>query len=96
LLQFDRLAPFIILLVGITIVQQTLGMFIEPNLMGHALNLSPLVVVISLIVWGMIWGIAGMFLCVPLTVIIMIILANFPSTRWITVLLSKTGHFRHV
>lgn len=96
LLQFESFAPFLILLIGITVVQQALGMLLEPNLMGHALNLSPLVVVISLFVWGMLWGIAGMFLCVPLTVILMIILANFPSTRWITILLSKTGRFRQV
>jgi predicted PurR-regulated permease PerM len=58
------------------------------------LNLSPLVVVMSLILWGMLWGIVGMFLCVPITVIIVIILANFPSTRWVAILLSKAGTLR--
>jgi predicted PurR-regulated permease PerM len=58
------------------------------------LNLSPLVVVMSLILWGMLWGIVGMFLCVPITVILVIILGNFPATRWVAVLLSKEGQAR--
>jgi AI-2 transport protein TqsA len=94
LVQFESLVPFVVLLVGITIIQQLLGSFIEPNLMGMTLNLSPLVVVISLIVWGIIWGVVGMFLCVPITVIIVIILANFPATRWVAVLLSKAGRLK--
>ena len=94
LVQFESWKPVIILLVGITVIQQALGNFIEPNLMGMTLNLSPLVVVMSLILWGMLWGIVGMFLCVPITVILVIILGNFPSTRWVAVLLSKEGQAR--
>jgi AI-2 transport protein TqsA len=94
LVQFESLVPFVVLLVGITLIQQLLGSFIEPNLMGMTLNLSPLVVVVSLIVWGLIWGVVGMFLCVPITVIIVIILANFPATRWVAVLLSKAGRLK--
>ena len=94
LVQFESWKPVIILLVGITVIQQALGNFIEPNLMGMTLNLSPLVVVMSLILWGMLWGIVGMFLCVPITVILVIILGNFPATRWVAVLLSKEGQAR--
>lgn len=92
--QFDSLAPFLIVGIGITAVQQLLGSVIEPNLMGHTLNLSPLVVFVSLILWGYIWGIVGMFLCVPITVALVIILSNFPSTRWVAILLSKGGKIR--
>lgn len=92
LVQFDDTwAPFIVLVVGITLIQQLFGSFIEPNLMGMTLNLSPLVVVMSLIIWGIIWGVVGMFLCVPMTVIMVIICANFPGTRWVALLLSKRG-----
>jgi predicted PurR-regulated permease PerM len=84
----------LILFIGITVIQQTLGNFIEPNLMGMTLNLSPLVVVMSLILWGMLWGVVGMFLCVPITVIAVIIMANFESTRWVSILLSKAGQLR--
>jgi AI-2 transport protein TqsA len=59
--------------------------------MGESLNLSPLAVIIALIVWGSLWGIVGAFLCVPLTVILVIVMANFSPTRWVSILLSKTG-----
>lgn len=94
LVQFEEWRPVVILVVGITIIQQFLGNIVEPNLMGITLNLSPLVVVISLILWGMLWGVVGMFLCVPITVILIIILANFPSTNWVAILLSKDGTVR--
>lgn len=94
LVQFESWRPVVVLVVGITVIQQTLGNFIEPNLMGMTLNLSPLVVVMSLLLWGMLWGIVGMFLCVPITVILVIILGNFDSTRWVAVLLSKEGQTR--
>jgi len=94
LFQFESLRPVLILFIGITVIQQTLGNLIEPNLMGMTLNLSPLVVVMSLILWGMLWGVVGMFLCVPITVIAVIIMANFSSTRWVSILLSKAGKLR--
>jgi AI-2 transport protein TqsA len=70
-------------------IQVLLGNYIEPRMVGRSLNLSPLVVILSLAFWGAIWGIAGMFLCVPITVAIMIILSQFPSTRTIAILLSN-------
>ena len=64
---------------------------LEPRLMGSSLNLSALVVILSLALWGSIWGVAGMFLCVPITVIGMIIFSHFPATRSIAILLSNDG-----
>ena len=92
--QFTSLGPFLAVGIGITAIQQTLGSIIEPNLMGETLNISPLVVFGSLILWGYIWGIVGMFLCVPITVVIVIVMSNFESTRWVAILLSKTGQVR--
>lgn len=92
--QFTSLGPFLVVGIGITAIQQLLGSIIEPNLMGETLNISPLVVFGSLILWGYIWGIVGMFLCVPITVIIVIVMSNFDSTRWVSILLSKTGQVR--
>lgn len=94
LVQFESWAPILIVVIGIICVQQLMGSIIEPNIMGESLNLSPLVVVISLILWGHLWGIVGMFLCVPITVILVIILSNFEKTRWVAVLLSKNGTLR--
>ena len=59
--------------------------------MGNSLNLSPLVVMLSLALWGSIWGIAGMFLSVPFTVILMIIFSHFPKTKPIAIILSQNG-----
>ncbi len=91
LIQFPTLVPFFIVLGGIGMVQVIIGNVVEPRLTGSSLNISPLVVILSLALWGSIWGIAGMFLCVPLTVIIMIILSHFERTRPIAILLSGDG-----
>jgi AI-2 transport protein TqsA len=89
--QFDHLGPFLAVGLGISAIAQVMGNVVEPNVMGESLNLSPLAVIIALIVWGSLWGIVGAFLCVPLTVILVIVMANFSSTRWVSILLSKTG-----
>ncbi len=76
------------LLVG---AEQAMSSGVEPRLVGKSLNLSPLVILISLAVWGSLWGFAGMLLAVPITVTIMIILTQFQSTRPIAILLSDSG-----
>ncbi|MEO0548525.1 MAG: AI-2E family transporter [Pseudomonadota bacterium] len=77
---------------GVSFWQFTIGNFVQPRIMGDTLNLSALVVLLSLAVWGAIWGIAGMFLSAPLTVVMMILFAQNPSTRWIAILLSANGN----
>lgn len=78
----------LVLLVG---AEQTMSSAIEPRLIGKSLNLSPLVILLSLGVWGTLWGFAGALLAVPITVTVMIILTQFPATRPIAVLLSDNG-----
>lgn len=63
--------------------------FIEMKLMGDRLNLSPLVILISLIFWGTLWGPIGMLLCIPIMVMINIVLAHIEITRPIAVFLSE-------
>jgi predicted PurR-regulated permease PerM len=58
---------------------------------AKSLNLSALIVLLSLAVWGALWGAPGMFLSAPLTVLIMIVLAQIPGARWIAVLMSANG-----
>ena len=89
--QFDTFVPALIILVVSGGLQTVIGNVLEPRLMGRSLNLSAFVLIVSLFVWGAIWGVAGMFLCVPITVILMIICSSFERTRPIAVILSSDG-----
>ena len=78
--------------VGFVVVNVVIGNFIDPYLMGRTLGLSTLVVFLSLVFWGWMWGSIGMLLSVPLTMIIKILLDNTDDLQWVAVLLdSKKG-----
>jgi len=68
-------------------VNVSIGNFIEPQVLGQGVGLSPLVVVTSLVFWGFVLGPVGMVLAVPLTVILRIALDSQPQTQWLAVLL---------
>jgi len=70
------------------------GNILEPDLMGKSLNISPLVIIISLVAWGAMWGVAGMFLSIPITMVAILIMYNFDNTRWIALLLSRDGKLK--
>ncbi len=91
LIQFGEFVPFLIILFGVGTVAMLVGSFVEPKLMGNTLNISPLVAILSLAIWGSIWGIVGMLLCVPITVAMIIIMSQFEQTRSIAILLSEKG-----
>ena len=91
LLQFGDFKPFLILLAAIGVIQFLIGNVLQPRLSAKTLNLSQFVVILSLFVWGAMWGIVGMFLAVPITAILMIVFANFPSTRVLAAVLSESG-----
>lgn len=74
---------------GYLAVNVLMGNLIEPRYMGKGLGLSPLVVFLSLILWGWLLGAAGMFLSIPLTMIVKIALEQTPSTQWLAVMLSN-------
>lgn len=90
-LQFGEITPGILVLSIVGSIQMIVGNFIEPRLMGNTLNISPLVVFLTLAIWGVIWGISGMLLSVPITVILIIIMSEFPGTKPFAILLSQTG-----
>lgn len=92
LVQFpDSFWPAIILFVALQSIFFVVGNVIYPRMQGDSLNMDPTVVLLSLAVWGALWGVPGMFLSTPLTVAAMVILAQFEGSRWIAILLSEDG-----
>lgn len=92
LVEFTDLTRVAMVSIGVGAWQFIIGNFIQPRLTGDSLNLSTVVVLLALAIWGALWGIAGAFLAAPLTVMLMIVLAQFPTTRWIAILLSADGN----
>lgn len=74
-------------LIAYVAVNLIIGSIVEPKLMGQGMGLSTTIVFLSLIFWGFVLGTAGMFLSVPLTMAIKIILEHNPKTRWIAIVL---------
>jgi predicted PurR-regulated permease PerM len=72
-------------------VQIILGNFVQPKLMGKGSNLSPITVLVSLAFWGMIWGIVGMIMAIPIMSVVVIICSQIPSARFVAILLSEKG-----
>ena len=75
------------LLICMGIIQFSIGNVLEPRIMGRTLNLSPMIVILSLIFWGYIWGVAGMVLAVPIMATVTIVFENFDSLRFLSVFL---------
>lgn len=90
-LQFGNFSPGLLVLLFVGTIQVVIGNFIDPRVMGNSVNLSPLVIILSLAFWGAIWGIPGMFLSVPIMVIIVIAFSKMPRFRPLAIILSGTG-----
>ena len=91
LLQFTDTTPFVLTLVIVGLIQIIIGNILEPKLVGNSMNLSSLVAILALSLWGLIWGTTGMILSVPITVIMVIIFSKFQSTKAIAIMLSDKG-----
>lgn len=76
------------------VINVLIGNVVEPRLMGRQVGLSTLVVFLSLVFWGWVFGPVGMFLSVPLTVTAKLALESGPRTRWIAVLLGSNVEFQ--
>lgn len=89
-LQFnDEIWKPIVIAVSLVGIQQGIGNWIEPRMAGQRLDVSPLLIVLSLTFWWTVWGIFGAILAVPLLVIVRIILDNIPETKPIATLISN-------
>ncbi len=91
LLQFGTFTPAIVVLVLVGAVQILVGNVLEPRLLGSSMNISPLVTILALSFWGAIWGVTGMILSIPITVVLLIIFSQFEGTRPIAIMLSEKG-----
>jgi predicted PurR-regulated permease PerM len=87
-LQFDSLVQPLLVLILLGGVQMVMGNVLEPRMMAFSLNLSALLVLVSLIFWGWLWGIWGMILAVPLTATIKIFFENIEPFGPVSVLMS--------
>jgi len=88
LMQFDGGARLLMVLLVPGVVQVALGNVLEPKMLGESLNLHPITVLLSLIFWGMLWGMAGMILATPITAVLAIVLDRLEPTRPVARLLA--------
>lgn len=86
-----NLMKFVYVFAAMEVIQIIIGNFVQPMIMGKGSNLSPITVIVALAFWGMLWGIVGMILAVPITSVMLIIFSQVPSTRWIAIILSEKG-----
>ena len=94
LIVFDSVIDAVFMGIIITAIQFTIGSIIEPKFQGDRLNLSPLMILLSLAVWGAIWGVVGMFLAVPIMVTINATLAQFETTKPLAMFFSSNGEIK--
>jgi AI-2 transport protein TqsA len=88
LLQFPGAGTAVITLAGLTAVQMTIGNFFDPRAMGRSLSLSPLAVFTSMVFWGWMWGVAGVFLSVQLTVLLKLLFEHVEPLRPLALLIA--------
>jgi len=91
LLQFATVWQAVVIFVVIQVVATIVGNMIYPRLQAETQNIDPLVTILSLSFWTLLWGLAGAFLAVPLTLMSMMVFAQFDRTRWVAGLLSNDG-----
>jgi AI-2 transport protein TqsA len=75
--------------VGLLAIEQIIGNFLDPRLQGRQIAVSPVVVLVAILLWGWIWGVAGALLAVPVTVSLLVTFAHVPALRPVALLLSN-------
>lgn len=88
LVQFDSFGTAIVILIILIVLANVVGNIVEPQVLGDKLDLSPILLLLSLIMWGYVWGVMGMILSIPIMSMIKIVLMNFESTRPVAILMS--------
>jgi len=93
-LQFTDLSPVLLVILLPVIVHIIIGNILEPKIFGQAFGLHPITIILSLIFWGMIWGIMGVLLAAPITAIVKISFERFETTKQIARLLEGKIHLK--
>jgi AI-2 transport protein TqsA len=91
LVEFDAHWHALAVLGGLSVINFGIGNILFPRMAGRSLNLDPVVILLALSFWGLVWGVPGMFLSTPLTVTLMVVSEQFKGARWIAILLSSDG-----
>ncbi len=81
IIQFDSVWAITAIVALPGVVQMIIGNGVEPLVMGESLDLHPITIILSLIFWGLLWGIVGMFLATPIMAVLRIVMARFESTK---------------
>ena len=92
--QFESVYAALVVFIGLNLLQFVIGSYIEPRVAGTAVSVSPFMVLFAVFFWGLLWGIAGAFIGVPIVIALATICAGHPSTRLFAVLLSAGGSTR--
>ena len=93
-LQFNDLSSVLLIILLPTVVHTIIGNILEPKIFGKTFGLHPITIILSLIFWGMIWGIMGVLLAAPITAIVKISFERFETTKQIARLLEGTIHLK--
>jgi predicted PurR-regulated permease PerM len=91
LIQFPTYWQAATIFVVIQVVATIVGNLIYPRLQAETQNIDPVVTILALAFWTLLWGLPGAFLSIPMTLMLMMVFAQFDSTRWIAALLSNDG-----
>lgn len=91
LLQFDSIWPAIVIFAVSQVSAALVGNLIFPRMQADTQNIDPITTIVALSFWTLLWGIPGAFLAVPMTLMLMMVFAQFESTRWVAAALSNDG-----
>jgi AI-2 transport protein TqsA len=89
--QFESLYAALVVFIGLNLLQFVIGSYIEPRVAGTAVSVSPFMVLFAVFFWGMLWGVAGAFIGVPILIALATVCARHPAARPMAVLLSADG-----
>lgn len=83
--------PALLTAAGLFTIEQIMGNYVDPLMKAHRMEISPLIVLPSVMFWGWVWGAAGAVLAVPITATLIIVFAHIPTMRPAALMLSRTS-----